>query len=368
MHSEEHAQKQLPDTRSIAARRPKQARPILVVGAGGIVRAAHLPAYAKAGYPVIGIVDPVAERAESVAKDFEIPRHFDALADAVHFTPRDVVFDIAIPASQLVDVLSVLPDGASVLMQKPMGETLEEADRIRRVCTAKRLVASVNFSMRYSPSHLGVKALYEGGFLGPIHDLEIQTRTFTPWHLWTFLARAPRLEILYHSIHYFDLIRSWLGNPRSVSAKTVKSPHTPDLAATKTVAVLDYGDSTRVLVSTNHSHDFGPAHQRSFAQWEGTEGAARMTMGVNLGYPQGEPDSLEFAPRGLAQPRWLDLPVSGNNFPDGFIGTMGALQRFLEGSETTLPESFEDSYQTMELVEALYRSSQSGAAFVPLRP
>jgi hypothetical protein len=30
--------------------RPKAARPIVILGAGGIVRAAHLPAYAKAGF------------------------------------------------------------------------------------------------------------------------------------------------------------------------------------------------------------------------------------------------------------------------------------------------------------------------------
>lgn len=287
----------------------------------------------------------------------------------MHFAllPPDVVFDIAIPASQLPHVLSRLPDDAAVLMQKPMGETLAEADAIRAVCRAKHFTASVNFSLRYAPSHLAVKKLAAAGVLGPIHDLEIQTRTFTPWHLWTFLARAPRLEILYHSIHYFDLIRSWLGNPQSVSSKTVKSPESPGLSATKTVAILDYGESTRVFVATNHSHNFGSAHQESFVQWEGSQGAARMTMGVNLGYPQGEPDTLEFAHRGSTGDRWVKLPLSGNNFPDAFMGTMGALQCFLEGSATTLPEDFEDAYQTMELVEALYRSSESGAAFVPLR-
>jgi len=37
--------------------RPKQVRPIVIIGAGGIVRAAHLPAYEKAGFPVIGLMD-----------------------------------------------------------------------------------------------------------------------------------------------------------------------------------------------------------------------------------------------------------------------------------------------------------------------
>ena len=194
----------------------------------------------------------------------------------------------------------------------------------------------------------------------------MQTRTYTPWHLWTFLATAPRLEILYHSIHYFDLIRSWFGNPHSVYARTVKNPLSGNLAATKTTAILDYGDNKRVFVATNHGHNFGPAHQHSFVQWEGLTGAARITLGLNLDYPVGAPDTLEYAERGNTSPTWRTLPVSGNNIPDAFIGTMGALQAFAEGSAPSLPSNFEDAFETMALVEALYRSSERPGEPIPL--
>jgi predicted dehydrogenase len=357
----------LPDAQSIKMPCPKQPRPVIVIGAGGIVRAAHLPAYAKAGFPVIGIMDEDAERAESLAAERGIPRVFRTVAEAARFAPPDAVFDVAVPASQLVHILPQLWDGAAVLMQKPMGETLEEAAAIREICRNKGLTAAVNFSLRYSPNNLAVKALADAGMLGEIHDVEVQTSTFTPWHLWTFLATAPRLEILYHSIHYFDLIRSWLGNPLSVSAKTVKSPHTAGLAATKTVAILDYGDSMRVFVATNHSHAFGDAHQHSFVQFEGLRGAARMTMGVNLDYPTGKPDTVEYAESGAKPASWTPIPIRGNNFPDGFMGPMGALQAYVEGSASSLPTHFEDAYETMALVEALYRSSDNAAVYVPLR-
>ncbi|HYH55149.1 MAG TPA: hypothetical protein VD772_00975, partial [Anseongella sp.] len=36
---------------------PAKRRPILVIGAGGIVGDAHLPAYEKAGFEVFGIVN-----------------------------------------------------------------------------------------------------------------------------------------------------------------------------------------------------------------------------------------------------------------------------------------------------------------------
>ena len=351
---------------SVQPPRPRQPRPIVVVGTGGIVRMAHLPAYRKAGFPVIGLTDIDPIKAAALAADFAVEGTFDTVADLVRFAPSDAVFDLAVPASQLVHILPQLPDGAAVLIQKPMGETLEEARALRDLCRGKGLVAAINFSLRYSPNNLGVSALAQHGMLGEIHDLEIQTTTYTPWHLWTFLATAPRLEILYHSIHYFDLIRSWLGNPRSVYAKTVRSPHSPHLAATKTVAILDYGDSKRVFVAANHSHEFGPEYQDSFVKWEGMLGAARITMGLNINYPLGRQDTLSYARFGSAARKWQDLPVSGNNFPDAFMGTMGALQAFVEGSAPTLPSHFEDGCQTMALVEALYRSSEQGGLPIPL--
>ncbi len=338
--------------------RPKLVRPIVVIGAGGIVRAAHLPAYEKAGFPVIGLLDRDKDKAAALAAERGISHSLGSLAEAVSFAPRDAVFDIAVPASELVHILPHLPDGTTALIQKPMGETLSEARRIRDICRAKHFIAAVNFSLRYSPNNLAVAALANCGLLGEIHDIEIQTSTYTPWHLWTFLASASRLEILYHSIHYFDLIRSWLGDPQGVYARTEKNPHTADLAATKTIAILNYGNAKRVFVATNHHHNFGPEHQHSFVQWEGLDGAARITMGVNLDYPTGKADSAEYAPRRSNASGWRQIPITGNNFPDAFMGTMGALQSFAEGSASTLPSHFEDAFHTMALVEALYRSSE----------
>src|SRR6267378_689686 len=346
--------------------RPKLVRPIVVIGAGGIVRAAHLPAYEKAGFPVIGLLDRDKDKAAALAAERGISHSLGSLAEAVSFAPRDAVFDIAVPASELVHILPDLPNGATALIQKPMGEMLPEARRIRDICRAKHFIAAVNFSLRYSPNNLAIAALANCGLLGEIHDIEVQTATYTPWHLWTFLATAPRLEILYHSIHYFDLVRSWLGNPQGVYARTVKNPHTGNLAATKTIAILDYGHSKRVFIATNHNHNFGPEHQHSFVQWEGVNGAARITMGVNLDYPAGKPDIAEYAHRGSDSTRWRPVPVSGNNFPDAFMGTMGALQCFAEGSASTLPSHFEDAFQTMALVEALYRSSELPGEPLPL--
>lgn len=346
--------------------RPKVARPIVILGAGGIVRAAHLPAYAKAGFPVVAIADSVSGKAGALASEKGIANSFDSIEEAVQFAPNDAVYDIAVPASQIMTILPKLPAGAAVLIQKPMGDTLEDAKVIRDFCRQRGLVAAVNFQLRYAPNNLAAVALKGAGLLGELHDMEVQVRTHTPWELWSFLATAPRLEILYHSIHYLDLIRSWLGNPVGVYAKTVRNPQCRELAATKSSIILDYGEWKRVFVVTNHGHNFSSETHRSFVQWEGTGGAIRMDMGVNLDYPTGVPDTLAYAIRDGSERQWKSLPVSGNWFPDAFVGSMGVLQAYVEGSVADLPIGFESAYETMALVEAAYRSSSRQAEPLPL--
>jgi predicted dehydrogenase len=87
-------------------------------------------------------------------------------------------------------------------------------------------------------------------------------------------------------------------------------------------------------------------------------------MGVNLDYPAGRPDTLEYILRG--DPDWTTAPIDGNWFPDAFIGSMGSLQSFVQGETATLPTSVEDAIDTMRVVEAAYLSSQQGG--VPLPP
>ncbi|HEX3436241.1 MAG TPA: Gfo/Idh/MocA family oxidoreductase [Pseudacidobacterium sp.] len=340
---------------------PKTPLPVVVIGAGGIVHDAHLPAYQKAGFPVAALVDANQEKAAALAQKFSVPLATSSIAEAISKSPKNSIFDVAVPAGAILDVLPHLPDGSAALIQKPMGNTLEEAEEILALSRKKGLTAAVNFQLRYAPVMLAARQINDAGVLGDLHDMEVVVSVYMPWDLWTFLATAPRLEILYHSIHYIDLVRSWFGNPERVLAKTVRNPLTAKLAATKSVIILDYGDWKRVLITTNHGHRYQDS-QRSYVQWEGTEGALHAVMGVNLDYPKGKPDTLRIARR---EEGWQALPTEGNWFPDAFVGSMGSLQAYISGDAKTLSTSVEDAIDTMRTVEAAYISSERDG--VPLK-
>ncbi len=345
---------------------PQRPRPIVGIGAGSIVRDAHLPAYRLAGFDVVAIHDLDRNRAEALARDFHIAHVCQSLAEAVSAAPMDAVFDLALPAAAICDVLHELPDGAVVLIQKPMGENLAEARRIREICRAKGLLAAINFQLRFAPCVLAARDLIARGAIGDLHDVEVRVTCHMPWELWTFLFGIPRMEIVYHSIHYVDLVRAFFGEPVGVHCKTVKHPLQMQLASTRTAIAFDYGDVRRATITTNHGHDFGTRHQESYLKLEGTRGAIKARLGVNLDYPRGLPDEIEYcAPSPGQEPVWRSVPIEGNWFPHAFVGTMASLMRRANDETTELPTSIEDAFQTMAVVEACYQSSERGATPIP---
>ncbi len=341
---------------------PAPSRPmnIVFVGSGSIVNDAHAPAYRLGRLPIAGAYDLDPARARATAAKWALPQVFARLEDA--FATPEVVFDVALPPQALADVLPRLPDGAVVLIQKPLGLDLADATRLRELCRRKRLIAAVNFQLRFSPLMLALRDAVERAVLGRILDVEVLVNCRMPWELWPFMESLARMEIALHSIHYLDTIRALLGEPRSVFARTVKHPDVPKLASSRTSAILDYADDVRVCLSINHHHKHGPKHEVSQMRVEGTHGAALATMGVNLDYPRGRPDALEIADGAST---WRSVPLVGNWFPDAFLGTMSNLQRVARGEERVLHTSVEDAWHTMALVEALYMSDATRGTPVP---
>lgn len=349
---------------------PSSPRPIVVIGAGSIVRDSHLPVYRRLGFPVAGIFDVNPDAARERAAAFALPRVFDSLDEAAA-TPG-VVFDIAVPPQEIAGIVARLPEGAPVLMQKPMGRDLDDARRIVSICRERRLTAAVNFQLRFAPNMIALRQAMESGMLGRIADVDVRLNVYSPWDYWPFLKGLPRLEVVNHSIHYVDLIRSLLGEPRGVYCRGVRHPDLDGYPDVRTTMILDYGDEIRCSLVMNHTHNFGSRFAQSELKVEGTHGAAIAKMGVNLNYPHGEPDELVVftTERGLnahegAAAAWTSVPLRGSWFTEAFEGPMSNLQRFVAGEDAALVSPVDDALRTMAVVEACYTSSASGGTPIP---
>lgn len=338
---------------------PKKPRNIVSIGAGGIVQGSQYPAYKLAGFPVKAVYDVNPEASRKAAEDFGVPHVAETLDELIDYGKQyEAVFDMATPANAICEILEKIPDGSGVLIQKPMGENIEQARKILKLCRDKHLIAGINFQLRQAPYMLAARDLVKRGVIGEVVDIDHRLVGTQPWNLWPFLFPKDRVEINYHSIHYIDNIRSFVGDPTTVYCKTMQHPKMRELAQTRTSIIMDYGPDLRVNLHINFNHDYSKKYQESILKIEGLKGAIRIKLGLMYDYPEGEPDKVEYIT--FDDGEWKELPVRGSWFNEAFIGTMGGLMKKMDDPNYEYMNSVEDAYHTMCVVEACYKSSEQG--------
>jgi len=333
---------------------PSNKIPIIFIGAGGIIKNCHIPAYKKIGFELMGVYDLDKKNSNELSREFSIPNVYESLEEALSI--KGVVFDIAVPPDQLLKIVNLLPNNAYALLQKPMGSNYLEAKKILEICKEKNITAALNFQLRFSPMMLCLRDIVEKKIIGEIVDIEFHYSYFLPWHLWPFLEKLDRVEIPLNSIHYFDLIRSIFGMPKGVFAYSTGHPKYPKLKDAKTTAILIYPGNLRCALSLNHCYQFGPTNQSANVKIEGTKGVAFLTLGSMLNYPNYLKDKLEIK---TVDNDWEEIPLEGSWMPDAFGGTMSNLQRFISGEDKKLETDVSDTIDTMKLVDALLKSQDS---------
>src|SRR5258708_281685 len=339
--------------------------PIAIVGAGGIVNDAHLPAYRKAGFHVMGIYDVQAERAADTARRFGIPTVYDSL-DELLSGPAAIV-DVAVPAHEnLAIARRVAAASKALLLQKPLSEDLASAQAIANIVEEAGIVAAVNQQARWMPAAIAIRDLLRRELLGEVYQVSFLINVETPWRLWPWIVAGERVEVMYHSIHYLDTIRSLLGKePRLVFADGMTVPGYPTNADTRTVIQLIFHGNLRATITDNHHNIGGLDDQYATLRVEGTEGSAVAELGLLKNYPAGIPDQFRYMSQRLQPGTWITPHLEGSWFPDAFIGTMGSVMRALEGQESAPETSVRDNLNTLRLVLAAYASMKGNQLVDP---
>lgn len=328
-----------------------------LIGAGGIVSGAHLPAYAKAGLPVHAITDLDRERAESVAETFGIEMVYDSAEELLGDQSIEVV-DIAVPASEQPAILSAaLAAGKHVLAQKPLATSLEIAQQLADAAQSSGLVVGVNQQMRFDEGIAAAHAMVSEGWIGSVSGMSITVNLDTPWHLWEWAQSMERLEIMVHSIHYHDVVRWFLGEPHTVFAVAGQTVGQAPVGETRTVSTFSFNSGAIAVVHANHVNRGGD--NTAEFRIDGSEGSIRGTLGLLYDYPDGRVDTLELLSHSLPTDGWVPYPVTQRWIPDAFIGTMGGVLATIAG-EGELRSPISDNVHTVGLVDALYRSIESG--------
>ena len=127
-----------------------------VVGVGHFGRH-HARIYAELpDVDLIGVVDRDVERARAVAETCDT----DVFSDGADLLGRVDAVSVAVPTRDHAEVAcAFLENDVSVLVEKPMAATLEEARRIRDAAAASNAQLQVGHVMRFSPIVLAMREL-----------------------------------------------------------------------------------------------------------------------------------------------------------------------------------------------------------------
>jgi predicted dehydrogenase len=333
--------------------------PIAIVGAGGIVDGAHLPAYKIAGLEVIGIFDVDQVKAKEVAERHSIPKVYATLQELLA-DPRSVIVDIAVPAALQPEIfLQVAAAKKHILAQKPMATTVADGLKMAEAVEAHGIIAAVNHQLRFEEGVAAAHRMVELGWIGKVTNVTFEVNLITPWEMWPWAKDLERLEIMLHSIHYHDVIRWFLGEPKTVFCVAGRTPGQYPKGETRTISSYAYEGGVTALVHANHINRGGD--NRAEFRIDGDMGSIRGTLGLLYDYPVGRVDTLEVNSQVLPTDGWTPYPVTTRWFPDAFRGTIGSVMRAIS-SGAPLRSSVAETVGTLRLVEALYASMDSGSS------
>ena len=333
-----------------------------IVGAGAIINVAHLPAYRKAGFRVVGITDINRESAEETARKFDIPKVYANLEELVADGSVEIA-DIAVPAQHQQKIVeTVVRAKKHLLCQKPLAEEYANAKAIVELAKSAGVKLAVNQQMRWDQAVRASKTLIERGWLGTPITAGIYVSILTDWRGWQWAVIAERLDLMYHSIHYFDSLRFLFGLPDRIFCSASAAPGQIAKGETRTLTVMEYDSGMRIVVDVNHENWTEDCY--AACRFDGTEGVIKGTFGLLYDYPHGRPDTLEFMSRTRQPGYWFRAPIKEMWIPDAFVGPMGSLMHAIE-TDGEPDTSGEDNLQTLQMVHAAYRSIEENRSVDP---
>lgn len=331
---------------------------IACIGAGYFARF-HVDAWMRLpGAELVAICDQDEAKAQALAAEFGVPQVFTDVATmcaAVDFTVADIITP---PATHLALVQLVTAQGKHVICQKPLADTLAEAETIYRTCVRAQKRFMVHENFRFQPWHRELKRQLSAGAIGDkVHTITQRMRMGDGWPADAYLDRQPyfrtmpRLLLHETGIHYIDILRYLIGDVSEVFAKL--RTLNPNIAGEDCALVLlDFANGAQGIIDGNRYNEANHSNPRyTFGTTviEGNKGTLRLYLDGRLTLQKlGE----------------TERDISYHHEAKGFAGdcVYAIQEHFLEALRTGTPfeTGGEDYLRSLAVLEAAYKSGETG--------
>lgn len=309
-----------------------------------------------AGADIVALCDQSDRRLTLVGEQFGIDRRYHDAAAMIAHEKLDFV-DIATtaPAHRALVELAAA-NGLAVICQKPIAPTLEDAKAMVAACEAAGVAFMVHENFRWQSPIQKVKAILESGEIGEPFWGRVSFRSaYDVYSGQPYLAEGTRFIVEDLGIHALDVARFLLGDALNVSAR-IKRVNPKIRGEDVATMLLDHGAGVASVVDCSYAtaleHDLFP---QTLLEIDGTHGTLRLGPGYQLTLTaRGGTRREDLSPPLLAWATkpWHNIQESVALIQQHWVDCLS------HGRETQT--SGRDNLQTFALVEAVYRSAQSG--------
>ena len=231
-----------------------------VIGLGTIAPM-HINSLKAIGVPITAVCDTHVEKAEKAARELgcaAFSKNIYMLAEA-DFDVLHICLPHHLHAPAAIAALS---HGKHVLCEKPMATTIEDAEKMISAAKENNKILGVIFQNRYSPGATLIKTALESGELGAVKGGWLRVTWNRPDSYYTESDWRGRWEtegggvLINQSIHSFDMMNYFLGNPIAVDAAIANRAHPVIEVEDVAEGVITYGDTkVSFFVNTFHPYD-----------------------------------------------------------------------------------------------------------------
>jgi predicted dehydrogenase len=339
-------------------------------GLGWAARGFHVPALRTVPQvEVVGGFDSSAEQRASWERETGTPTYasFEELLER----GKPEMLSIATPpAAHHELLLSALDAGLDVFCEKPFVETLEQADEVLARAEERGRRIAVNHEFREKPIFKAIRDEIVSGRVGRLVFCQIwQLMDLPPWeeHV-AWRAAMPNRTLFEGGVHLVDLLLTYFDElPQGVFARHSAGFHDRDADAIHLVT-LEFSGGRLAQLTIDRLCPSGTRYAEVRADCEGA--SLRASHGgravVQIGKKRAESSGvrLDYTTGGLA---WMEKGLKRKTLArdprdSGVYGTAKLLQKvvaaFEEGREP--PSSGHEARQVLAVIEAAYRSAQTG--------
>ena len=338
-----------------------------IVGAGGIARIQHLPAFQKLNgrCQVVALADPNTEAASTLANQFGIEGRFTSHQEMLTAVEVDAIVVATPNRFHRQPTIDALAAGMHVLCEKPLGLNALEAGEMLDASRNSGRVLQVGLQLRFSGVAQFLMDYVRRGEMGDVYFARAQAlrrRGVPGWGVFIDKEKQGGGALIDIGVHILDLTLAAMGYPKPISASASTWNHlgtNPDLFNT----MGDY-DRTKFSVEdfaagfVRFENGAALAVESSFMANMAGNSLQTQLFGTKSGaiLKPGEPSLALFSESGKQL-----FDVTPANIPN-VDAPLKAAESFLDAIEgkSSCVVTGEHGYILNAIIDALYASAESG--------